>query len=275
MIHATHNYTHDDMSTMAAALNQGGVDVNCGGSPAFYAKHACDAVETGAVKQSDVDRAARRYWRTMMRLGMFDSMEEQPMVTSIGAAHVDSAATRELAQRTAAESLVLLKNADGGTHGFLPLDGKGGRGSASGLQPQQPKLKLAFVGPHANSTQDLLSAPQYHGQNTLVDTHSPLQVAWRRGWDVTYAKGVNICDWQPQGYPNQPCSRGKDGSDPSPLPPPDTSGIAAAVAAAKAADVAVLFLGADQVGVHRGGRLVGAQPIDCSSSAKHDTRATI
>jgi beta-glucosidase-like glycosyl hydrolase len=39
MISSTHNYTHDPNATMAAAMNQGGVDVNCGsGTPPFYTK---------------------------------------------------------------------------------------------------------------------------------------------------------------------------------------------------------------------------------------------
>ena len=82
-------------------------------------------------------------------------------------------------------------------------------------------------------------------------------------WCIRYNKGCNICDWVPPGYPNQPCSRGKDGKD-GPLPLPDDTGIPAAVAAAKAADVAVLFLGADQTTEaenfdRRGLGLVGAQ----------------
>ena len=63
---------------------------------------------------------------------------------------------------------------------------------------------------------------------------------------MTYAKGVNICDWVPLGYPNQPCSLGPDGNHSGNYPPPDVSGIPPAVALAAAADVAVLFLGADQ-----------------------------
>jgi hypothetical protein len=43
------------------------------------------------------------------------------------------------------------------------MDGADGR-------PDVKTAKLAFVGPAATMTQDLLSAPQYHGSNTLVDT---------------------------------------------------------------------------------------------------------
>jgi beta-glucosidase-like glycosyl hydrolase len=156
----------------------------------------------------------------MMRLGMFDEMESQPLVTTVGAADVDSEATRALAQTAAEESFVLLKNVES----FLPLDGKEGRFSALRSEDETKGegtgtraagaiaggaiagAKFAFIGPLANATQDLLSAPQYHGQNTLVNSHSPLQVAEARGWDVSsrYAKGVNICDWVPAGYPNQP-----------------------------------------------------------------------
>lgn len=114
--------------------------------------------------------------------------------------------------------MVLIKN-DGG---LLPLT-------------SPATTKVAFIGPHANSTQDLLS--NYHGANLLVNTHSPFQSAARAGMQVTYAKGCNICDVVPKGYPNMPCV---------PSQQTDTSGIAAAVAAAKAADVAVLFLGSDQ-----------------------------
>lgn len=103
------------------------------------------------------------------------------------------------------------------------------------LLPLRPDVKLAFIGPHANATQAMLS--NYHGENTLVNTHSPLQVAQRSGLDVAYAKGCNICDVVPPGFPNMPCPPGKA---------KDRSGFAAAVAAAKSADVAVVFVGNDQ-----------------------------
>ena len=38
-IQGSHNYTQNSNATIAAALNQGGVDVNCGGSPAYLLRN--------------------------------------------------------------------------------------------------------------------------------------------------------------------------------------------------------------------------------------------
>ena len=99
---------------------------------------------------------------------------------------VDSAANRAAALTAAEESIVLLKN-----------DGC--------LLPLAASAKVAFIGPHANSTQALLS--NYFGRNTLVDSHSPLQAAVAAGMHVTYTAGCNICDVVPAGFPNMPCVR--------------------------------------------------------------------
>ena len=148
-----------------------------------------------------------------MRLGLLDPSTSTPYA-QLGAESVDSAAHRALALTAARESIVLLKN-------------------ARGLLPLRAGARIAFLGPHANSTQALLS--NYHGDNVLVNSHSPLAVALARGLGVTYARGCNICDVVPGGFPNMPCTKADD-----------TSGIAAAAAAAAAADVAVLFVGSDQ-----------------------------
>jgi hypothetical protein len=68
-----------------------------------------------------------------------------------------------------------------------------------------------------------------------VDSSTPLLEAQRQGISVAYARGCNICDALPAGFPNMPCTQAGD-----------ASGFPAAVAAAAAADVAVLFLGLDQ-----------------------------
>jgi len=78
--------------------------------------------------------------------------------------------------------------------------------------------KLAFLGPHANATKSMLS--DYFGTSHLVDTNSPLQVAKRAGLSVAYEPGHSL----------DPASN-------------DTSLIPKAVAAAKASDIAILFVG--------------------------------
>jgi hypothetical protein len=62
-------------------------------------------------------------------------------------------------------------------------------------------------------------------QNTLVDGHTPLLAARARGLDVSHAKGCNICDVLPKGYPTQPCPDGEATA---------TSGIDAAIQLAQA-----------------------------------------
>jgi len=101
--------------------------------------------------------------------------------------------------------------------------------------PLKKTMSVAFIGPHANATVALLS--NYHGDNRLVSSHSPYQVALSRKLSVTYAKGCNICDQANYPhYPNAIC----------PKVPSDRSGFDAALSVAKNAEVVVMFLGIDQ-----------------------------
>lgn len=174
-----HNYTPGSVdATMHAALVEGGIDYNCG---PLYKTNLYSVLQRGGVSHADIDQAAGRIYSTMIKLGMLDPMEGQAY-TTIPPEAVDSAASRAAALNAAEESMVLLKNEGS----LLPL--------------RVPTVKVAFIGPHANSTQALLS--NYHGTNTLVDSHSPLQSAIAAGMQVTYAKGCNICDVVPAGFPN-------------------------------------------------------------------------
>ena len=96
---------------------------------------------------------------------------------------------------------------------------------------------LAFIGPHANTSLGLLG--NYFGGNSLVFEQTPLVSARRAGvaQEVTYAPGV-------------PCFNvTHSGSRKEPYPlcvttdTPVRTHIAAAVAAAREAEAAVLFLG--------------------------------
>ena len=86
--------------------------------------------------------------------------------TKIPKTVVDNAAARALATEAAQQSIVLLENRPvsvGGEaeEGANSLGGKGGKGKA--LLPLQSTVKkLAFLGPHANATQAMLS--NYHGK---------------------------------------------------------------------------------------------------------------
>ncbi len=118
-----------------------------------------------------------------------------------GPDHVDTPEHRQLALEAAHQAIVLLKN----NNGLLPFKGS----------------SLAVIGPHATATQDMLS--NYHGDNTLVNSHSPLDaLKARSGLTINYAAGL-----------------------PS-LTSMDTSGFAAAIAAANQSDAAVVFVGINQ-----------------------------
>ena len=245
-----HNYTHNHTDTVRAALVQGGTDADCPVGTNFYSAFLLPALHAGAISTSDIDRAAGRVLRTMFRLGMLDPMADQVFVR-YGPADVDNAEARAVALRAAVESIVLLKNRGDllPLKGLVPLSpplseaplphtaedsGLGANGRGGRRVAGQQRLKIAFIGPHANSTQKLMSAPGYHGTTTIVNSYSPLMVAQRKGWDVSYAVGCQICDEQPQRYPNEPCRVNVSAAN--------TSGFAEALAVAHEADVVVLFL---------------------------------
>ena len=87
------------------------------------------------------------------------------------------------------------------------------------LLPLSPALKLAFIGPHANSSLDLLGN-DYNQDNKAIHGQTPLRGARRAGLSVSF---------QPGCVDGIKCAQ--------------TSGFGAAVSAAAAADVAVVFLG--------------------------------
>ena len=151
-----------------------------------YKTQLYNALQMGSVTEADIDRAAGRIYHTQIKLGMLDEPEDQEYQTW-GPEMVDTAESRALSRRAAQEGLVLLKNEPPAPTARTVIHASGP------MLPLAKGLKLAFIGPHANSTQSLLS--NYHGSNELVNSHSPLLAAKAAGLTVSYAMGCNICDF--------------------------------------------------------------------------------
>lgn len=173
------------------------MDIDCG---PYYQAHLPAAVEQGLVSEADIDAAALRVLTHQFKLGTFDPLASSTNpYDAIGLEQIGSEAHVALARESAIQSMTLLRN-----------EGR--------LLPLSKSAKLAFVGPHANSTLDLLGN-DYPPGNRAVFAESPLAAALRLSLAVQYAPG---------------CADLNCG---------DADGFPAAVAAAKSADVAVVFLG--------------------------------
>ena len=113
-----HHFTKS-MEEAAAVAFQAGMDLVCGWPESRVAYHRSailEAVKQGLLPEADIDRALQRLFTARMRLGMFDPPSMVPY-SRIAASENDTEAHRQLALKTARESIVLLKNQDN----FLPL----------------------------------------------------------------------------------------------------------------------------------------------------------
>ncbi|MFC6082779.1 glycoside hydrolase family 3 N-terminal domain-containing protein [Sphaerisporangium aureirubrum] len=184
--------------------------VNCFGPPLV------DAVERGEVDIALVDRALRRVLLQKCALGLLDAdwTPESSVLDEDGEVVLDDADVRSLAGELARRSIVLLHN-------------------PAGTLPLAANLKLAVVGPRADTPQAMLgcySFPMHvgvHHPDTGMGIEVPTLVDALRadaaGYDVRYEQGVPVLGG-------------------------DDEGIAAAVAAAADADVCLAVLG-DQAGL--------------------------
>ena len=129
----------------AAAVFKVGMDLICGDSRNNMnadPQGILGAVHQGLLSEADIDRALRRLFVARFRLGLFDPPSSVPY-SKLTAADNDTEAHRQLALRTARESLVLLKN----RNNFLPL--------------KHPPSSIAVIGPDADSLDALVG--NYNG----------------------------------------------------------------------------------------------------------------
>ena len=145
-------------------------------SPAPTANGTSAALARGLLNESAIDESVSRVLRVLFELGEFDA--EVPY-RSYGAERLDTPAHRALAQASAAQGLVLLRNA----HGALPL----ARGA-----------KLAFIGPSADDGGIMQSS--YGGDCDLCANHTPLRAARAAGLAVTYTRGCDVVSEDTSGF---------------------------------------------------------------------------
>ena len=187
-----------DRKDVARKALEAGVDMDM--MTYGFLSHLEELVKTGAVKESDIDNAVRNILRVKVRLGLF----EQPYVdVEKGAAAQYVPAHLEAAQKTAEESVILLKN-----DGVLPLKADAVR-------------NILVTGPMADAPHDQLGTWAFDGEKD--HTITPLKALQERfPGKVTYVPGLRY-------------SREK------------RDAFADVVAAARRADVVLVFLGEEAI----------------------------
>ncbi len=181
----------------------------CDFSDDEFQKYIPAAVKQGLLPEARLDDALFRVLRDRFRLGEFDPAGDVPY-SRIPRTVIDSPEHRQLALRTAQESMVLLSNKDN----LLPID--------------KTKIKrIAVIGPHA----DLFTAGGYSGKATAPVT--PLQGIRNRaqGTEILYAAGAQMAQGPAPAKSPQ-------------APPFDKEAeLSKAVEAARRADVAIVCVG--------------------------------
>jgi beta-glucosidase len=196
-----------DLGDAAAQALLAGVDVELPTGDAYIGPLKA-AVESGAVDIGLVDRSALRVLRQKEELGLLDETFEGPSPTGID---LDSPAHRALARRLAEESIILLAN-----DGTLPLPSLGASApSIAAIGPNVDRFGAMF-GCYSFANHVLVHRPgvelglEVPTLAEALESEFPGRVTVAHGCDVDSA---------------------------------DDSGFAEAVAAAAAADIAILAMG--------------------------------
>lgn len=198
--HTQHMITDTAEESAALALKTG-CDVNCG----ITYLHLMKAYQDGMVTEEEITTAAERLFTTRFLLGLFDETEYD----RIGYDRLECPEHLALADRAAAESVVLLKN-----DGILPLKKEG--------------LKtVGVVGPNANSRAALVG--NYHGTSSRY---------------ITVLEGIqDVLGDDVRVYYSEGCHLFKEKVENLAL---RQDRISEAVAVAKNSDVVILCVGLDE-----------------------------
>eukprot|EP01006_Ploeotia_vitrea_P031305 TRINITY_DN63623_c0_g1_i1.p1 TRINITY_DN63623_c0_g1~~TRINITY_DN63623_c0_g1_i1.p1 ORF type:complete len:768 (+),score=83.27 TRINITY_DN63623_c0_g1_i1:22-2325(+) len=209
-----HHYVKTIEEAVADSINSGtDVDSHLPDTPVLnpYYEKLTQAVKDGKVQESTVDTALARTYRLRFQLGLFDPHSGSPYF-KYGFNDIATPASQQAARDAALQSMVLLQN----NQGILPF---------------KPGIKLAVIGPNANSTDNMMGnyvgniCPHQHGMHkywcvkTILDEIT--EVNNRQGGSTTYSEGCGVQE-------------------------PQHNWINQAVEVAKKADYVVLVMGLDQ-----------------------------
>ncbi|KAG6865725.1 hypothetical protein C0991_012371 [Blastosporella zonata] len=215
---STHNYTSTYAEAVADAL-KAGTDVDCGTT---YSTHLPDAFNQSLITRPDLEKALVRQYTSLVRLVTAFSKSKPPhSLKIIRLGYFDPPSIQPYRQLD--WSNVNVPDAQklayqSAVEGIVLLKN-------DGTLPFKPSIKkLALIGPWANATTQMQG--NYEGIAPFLV--SPLQGAIDAGYHVTFAEGTTISDTS-------------------------TSGFAAAVAAAQAADAVIFAGGIDESVEHEGG----------------------
>jgi beta-glucosidase len=227
--------TAEDAEAAARQALGAGLDIELPALDCY--QHLPAAVREGRFDEAIVDESCARVLEQKMKLGLF----EDPYVDADAAISVfDTPDQRTLARRAASEGVIVLKN-----DGVLPLDSNIG--------------SVAVIGPHADDERLLQGDYHYPAHLEIIYLRKGLETAIDA---ITGGEGTGPDQLPESGGAYAPGPFFTDHVTPlaglrAALPDSDithqlgcsdagddTSGIAAAVAAAEAADVAIVFVGA-------------------------------
>ncbi|SDQ35549.1 beta-glucosidase [Thermostaphylospora chromogena] len=198
-----HGVARDGADAARLAL-RAGIDVELPTVDTFGAP-LIEAVKNGEIDEELIDRALRRVLMQKAELGLLDE-DWQSLPENVDSLRLDDETSQDVALRLARESIILLRN----TGGILPLD---------------TARRVALVGPVADDPLAMLGCYSFpvhigeHPEHGLgLDIPTLRQALGRVIPDLVYEPGCSVTG-------------------------DDTSGIAAAVAAAADSDVCVLAVG--------------------------------
>jgi beta-xylosidase len=226
-----------DMAEASALAVKAGMDVELPGFASF-SSGLREALDRGLLEMDEIDTAVLRGLVEKSRLGLF----EQPYIEA-GAIELNTPEHRAVARETAAESMVLLKN-----DGILPL---ADRGRIAVIGPLADDPYAGFCG--YSFPTHLIGA--YPPEDTVPELAESVYAAIRRRAsraEVISQPGCRLVverTEQPVFFPGDVRT---DRSMNKAVLSDDPSGIAAAVEAARSADVVVTVLG-DMAGLFQNG----------------------